>query len=107
MLKKLARKLQDDYIPGGKIISSEEFKNTKFRRTRENEVYQCGAITGYDPQSTHIFCGRVAEWIHISHDGAIALCDRAGHAPPPSQREEVKPPVTVQLPQGPTIILPE
>lgn len=63
--------LKRDYIPGGK--EQKTIVDLKLRQTEEDEVYQCGAITGNDPQSGPIYCGKIADW--VDEDGLYCICD--------------------------------
>lgn len=87
MTKKFAKRLQSDFVPDGRALSSKEVAQLRFRRTRSHEVYQCAARTGHDPQSGPIFCGRVAEWVAYTDDGILALCE-GRHRPPEGTIEE-------------------
>ena len=51
------------------------------RRTREDEIYQCGARSIYDPQSGPIFCGRVVEFVFVDAEGGVDLCSNGRHRP--------------------------
>ena len=74
--------LPSDFVPGGKQLTSEELRNLKFRRTTENEIFQCCVITGEDIQSGPYFCGQIAEFVAFSSDSMVALCGENGHVPP-------------------------
>ena len=81
LTKSAARRLQRDYIPDGKLV---DINTLKFRRTREDEVYQCCYPTAYDPQSGNIYCGGIAEWVaNVDGGGVVCLCGERGHVPPP------------------------
>lgn len=85
MTKTEARNLlKGDYIPNGKRVDSEVMRTLQFRRTFEHEVYRCGRSTDYDPQSGPIYCGGLAEFIAVTDNGVVALCQR--HAPPETNR---------------------
>ena len=78
--------LKRDYIPRGRAVTDEEFRKMKFRKTEEDEVYQCARQSSYDIQSGPIYCGELAEWIGKTESGVVCLCER--HRPPKNQREE-------------------
>lgn len=72
--------LKGDYIPKGKRVDPEVLRMMQFRRTFEHEVYRCGRHVQYDPQSGPIYCGCLAEFVAVTDNGIVALCQR--HAPP-------------------------
>jgi len=75
--------LKRDFIPGGKNVSSDELKQLEFRRTTENEVFQCCVQTGRDVQSGPGYCGDIAEFVAFFDDGRmVAMCGKRGHTPP-------------------------
>lgn len=82
MLKEDAKKLQQDFIPGGAQLSRDEVSKLEFRRTLSHEILQCCVKTQYDMQSGPIYCGRVSEWVAYFKDGMlVALCGKRGHTP--------------------------
>ncbi len=86
-LKELIKEFDTSFVPNGRMLTKEELKIIKYRRTKNDEIYRCGAIVGDDwPQSGPIYCGRVADWISEIEDGKLCLCER--HKPPKHQRTE-------------------
>lgn len=76
--------IREDFIPGGPRIC--DVSKLRFRRTREDEVYQCCLKTSDDPQSGPIFCGEIAEYLaQVGNVGIVCLCER--HRPPVEQIE--------------------
>lgn len=86
-LKTLAKSLQRDFVPGGPSV---DVRKLSFRRTTEDEAFQCCAKTTYDPQSGPIFCGRVAEFVAEvpEQGGHVAICKRHVLDLPPEVRPE-------------------
>lgn len=80
--KERAKELQEDFIPNGKEVNNEEFSGLEFRKTLDNEVYQCTTQVDYDIQSGPIFCGKIAEYIAPVEDGrrVLPLCTRHANA---------------------------
>jgi hypothetical protein len=84
MNKNTAKNLQRDFIPNGQKV---EINSLRFRKTTEEEVYQCCANIDYDSQSGPLYCGKVADFLAESGEGSyLALCER--HRPPARLVEE-------------------
>lgn len=75
--KEAARRLQRDFIPGGKSV---DISTLRFRKTDDHEIYQCCRKVSHDLQSGPIYCGDIAEYFATTTDGYTCLCQR--HKPP-------------------------
>jgi len=86
LTKEAAKKLvRGDFIPDGD--ETIDLTSLKFRRTRNDEVFQCHQQTGYDTQSGPMYCGKIAEFVSLAEKdgeiiGVVALCNHNRHRPP-------------------------
>jgi hypothetical protein len=74
MNKEDAKRLQEDYIPNGESVKDVTILN--FRKTLDDEIYQCGMQIDNDIQSGPIYCGGIAQYIAIEEEGIVAVCKR-------------------------------
>ena len=80
LAKEEAKKIrQGDFIPDGDSV---DIRTLRFRKTREDEVFQCCRHVGYDPQSGPMYCGDIAEYVAYKDSKFVATCDRPRHRPP-------------------------
>lgn len=78
MTKDFARRLQRDFIPDGGEV---KMSTLRFRTTTDDEIFQCCAKVGYDPQSTYLYCGEISDFVALAGPGkVVALCSK--HRPP-------------------------
>jgi hypothetical protein len=93
-LRQIVEGLQEDYIPNGEEVDEESAKNLRFRRVREDEIYQCCCQTSRDIQSGPIYCGKLADYVAETVDSegiyaVVAVCKKHySHVPKENKTED-------------------